>query len=250
MRTLVTSDDGIHSVGVPVLVRELRAFGHDDVVVVCPPIDVSGSGTSVRHASGSRRLAYREVELPGCPNVAAYEVAQTPVGCVIAAFRGGFGPPPTVVVAGINLGLNTGPRVVFSGTVSAAIVAPMYGGKGVAVSVARGEPQHLNPAARLAVRARDWIDGQPVGTVINLNVPNVSQIRGVRRATLAPVGTGRAWLESGRPGELTVRFAPLDCPLPVDCDTQLIARGYATVTPIRAIHGSDGPDPAAYLTQE
>lgn len=244
MRTLVTSDDGIHSMGIPVLVRALRASGHD-VVVVCPPVDVSGSGTSVRHASG--RLTYRVVELPGCTDVAAYEIAHTPVGCVIAAFRGGFGPPPTAVVAGINLGLNTGPHVVFSGTVSAAIVATMYGGKAVAVSVARGEPQHLDPAARLAARACDWIDSQPVGTVVNLNVPNVGQIRGVRRATLAPAGTGRAWLELVGPCELTVRYAPLDRPLPTDCDTQLVARGYATVTPIRGIHGSDGPDPAAYL---
>jgi 5'-nucleotidase len=169
---------------------------------------------------------------------------------VIAARLGAFGPAPDVVVSGINPGNNTGRSVLHSGTVGAALTAANFGGRGLAVSVGVEEGSvdpHFDTAATFAVRAYDWLIDAPVGTVLNVNVPNVrmGEVRGVRSARLAPFGTVRTALAGSEGGRLQLELRATGVELEPDTDTALVLAGYVAVTPLVGVRATDGGDDAA-----
>lgn len=249
LRVLVTSDDGIRSPGTLALVSRLRSDGHE-VFVVGSLEDMSGCGTSVGHRRAGTRIRYRSIVLrDDLVEVDAFEVDCTPVMSVMSVYRGGFGDRPDVVAVGINDGLNTGPRTLYSGTVGAALTAASYGGRAVAVSMPRGRGSPWLTAADLAAATCLWLAEQQPGVVINLNVPDkkLSELRGVRRASIAPASTGLARLVPDSAGQLTLRSQPSGVVLPDDCDTSLVSAGYATVTAMRAQFLPAVPDPVGSL---
>jgi 5'-nucleotidase len=134
MRVLVTNDDGIDAPGLHALARALAEDGRD-VVVVAPDCDMSGSGAAIGQVHLDQSIDARRVGLPGLDGVPAYALAGAPGLCVLAARLAGFGPPPDVVVSGINPGCNTGRAVLHSGTVGAALTAANFGVRGLAVSI-------------------------------------------------------------------------------------------------------------------
>ncbi|MEZ5408432.1 MAG: 5'/3'-nucleotidase SurE [Acidimicrobiales bacterium] len=232
MRILVTNDDGIDSPGLHALAQRMTDLG--EVIVFAPSSEHSGAGAAIGHLSEGVP-AVHTVERPEMPDVAAvHHIGGPPALAALLACRGLFGPPPDLVVSGINPGWNVGWSVLFSGTVGACLTARVCGVSGIAVSQRRtGEAQRWEAAAELAATLVPEIADRPAGypVVWSVNVPNVDypQIRGVRRALLAdrlPYGLHSARLTDG-----AVTFESNDeVDESAEVDTGVVLAGYASLT--------------------
>ena len=128
---LVTNDDGVFSPGLLALKGALERVGR--VSVIAPDRNRSAIA---RMITIHDPLHVEQVELAdGSP---AYTTDGTPVDCVRFAMLGLVGEIPDVVVSGINMGLNLGDDVTYSGTVAAALEGVLLGWPAIAVS-----QQHL-----------------------------------------------------------------------------------------------------------
>ena len=168
------------------------AAGHD-LVVAAPASDASGSGAAIGLFHSDSRIDVRRVAIDDC-DAAAWAVAGPPGLCALASRLGAFGPPPEIIVSGINAGLNTGRAILHSGTVGAALTAQNFGAKGLAVSVASGTPWQWDTAATIALEVLDVLAQAPPRSVLNLNVPSLprDEVKGLRWARLAAFGAVRA----------------------------------------------------------
>ena len=250
-RILVTNDDGVSAPGIRRLAAAAHARGHD-VVVAAPQREASGMSAALSAVLDDGRIVFTPVDLPGLDGVPAYGVAASPAYIAVLAGLGVFGPPPDIVLSGINRGANAGHAVLHSGTVGAALSAANSGRRAMAVSLdvltptaassASGgaavaaiddEFRHWDTAADLAARLLPWLLDAPAGTVLNLNVPDrpAAQVRGLREATLAPFGqvqmavaeTGQGFVRTEI--EQSAEQAP-------GSDIAWLAEGYASVTAI------------------
>jgi 5'-nucleotidase len=174
-------------------------------------------------------------------------LATLPATAVYAGGLGAFGPPPDLVVSGVNKGLNTGHLVLHSGTVGAALTAAVLGLSAVAVSVAWGETEHWDTAAELAAATIPELTRSP-GRVLNLNVPNVAldDVLGVRGARLAPFA--ERWTTETSVDELRLRYDGHQAEPDADTDVGVVRAGYAAVTWLTGITGTPADDAATRLT--
>jgi 5'-nucleotidase len=231
-RVLITNDDGYRAPGIRALAPAIAELGYD-VLVVAPMNDESGVG-SARAASVGRPIRTASDEENG---VTFTGIDGTPALAVTLASVGAFGRVPDLVLSGINRGLNIGVPIFHSGTVAAALTAAGQGRSAVAVSIDADDPQHWPTAATVAGEALGWIAGEPVGTVVTINVPDrpLDQLAGVRHATLAPISRSRLIGTTAPTGEPMIAVEPIR-PNPVPgSDEALLAAGYVTVTPIVGI---------------
>jgi 5'-nucleotidase len=248
MRVLVTNDDGVHAPGIVALACAMRD-AEFDVMMVAPRGEMSGSSASM--AVPGDEIHYELVDVEGWTG-RAYALDGAPALCVIAGVLGAFGPPPDLVVSGVNPGLNTGRSTLHSGTIGAALTAAAWGVSGLAVSIDTGAPMRWHTATDLARRAVTWMAGAPPRTAINLNVPNVElhELRGVRQAPLAPVGAMRTSIAEHTPGLIKLQLVRNTAPVPEHSDTAIVREGYATVsllTPPTAVDDASVLDAFAAL---
>ena len=181
MHILVTNDDGVTAPGLFSLVQEMRRLG--TVTVLAPDRNWSASG----HVKTMHRpLRVKEVQLCDGSSVLASDGA--PSDCVALAALGLIPDKIDLVVSGINPNANVGHDVTYSGTVTAAMEAVIWGIPGIAVSL-DSPAEHkgsldYGPAARVAFQvARAASEkGLPKGILLNVNVPYLpdEQIRGVQ----------------------------------------------------------------------
>jgi 5'-nucleotidase len=176
---LVTNDDGITAPGLFALVKSLRELGK--VSVLAPDRNWSASG----HVKTLHRpLRVREVLLEdGSP---ALTSDGAPSDCVALAVLG-IVPGLDFVVSGINPNANVGHDVTYSGTVTAAMEAVIWGVPGLAVSLDSPE-NHLGvldyePAAAYAKGVAEMMLSSKITSevVLNLNVPSLplDEIKGL-----------------------------------------------------------------------
>jgi 5'-nucleotidase len=247
MRILVTNDDGIDSLGLQQLASSLRPLG--DVYVAAPDREFSGASASI----GALHLAKPEVHeyyLDGIDE--AWSVTGPPALCVLFARLGAFGPPPDLVVSGINPGANVGRSVYHSGTVGATLTARTGGITGIAISQdavygVEGqayeevlEAQLWESAAHVATKVvASVVDNPPPEpAVLNVNVPNlpIEEIKGYRWtdvATMPPHPMAKAVLElkPGHRGSYHVKMAWGDqMDQSLDCDTGAVTHGFVSLT--------------------
>lgn len=234
MRILLTNDDGVFAEGLCVLAMALHDDGHD-VVVAAPVADWSGMGTALGPVCLDGTIAFERVAIPGLPSSAVVVgVDGPPALCVVAGCLGGFGGQPDAVVSGINAGANVGQAVLHSGTVGAALTALSFDVPGLAVSLALGGPPAWTTAAEVASRLVHRL-GDQIGApaVLNVNVPNVLpvELRGLRRAALAPAGIVQARVVEAADDALQLDL-PSPSPAPPGSDLALLGEGWVTVTPL------------------
>jgi 5'-nucleotidase len=248
VRLLVTNDDGVLAPGIAALARAMASTEHD-VVIAAPHEDMTGFGAALGAFSTTGGIDVKPIELDGLEGVPTYMVTGPPALCVMAARLGGFGPPPDLVVSGINPGPNTGRATLHSGTVGAVLTGGNFGVSGLAVSIGTGDEILWETAGRLAVMALEWLVDQPAKTLLNLNVPNVplDELNGVRWARLAPFGTVRAQLVGSPETGLQMELREHDEKLPDDSDTALIRDGYASITSIVGIRATEPADVAEHI---
>jgi len=135
MHILVTNDDGVQAPGLLALTQELRKLGK--VTVFAPDRNWSASG----HVKTMERpLRVRETRLAdGTP---AFMSDGAPSDCVALPMLGLVEEKIDLVVSGINPNENIGHDVTYSGTVTAAMEAVIWGVHGIAVSMESGENHH------------------------------------------------------------------------------------------------------------
>ncbi len=149
MHILVTNDDGVTAPGLLALAQEMRKIG--EVTVLAPDHNWSASG----HVKTlDRPLRVKKVKLADDSDGLASDGA--PSDCVALAVLGILPEKIDLVVSGINPNANLGHDLTYSGTVTAAMEAVIWGLPGVAVSLDSPE-NHLGdldygPAARVAGR--------------------------------------------------------------------------------------------------
>lgn len=233
---LVTNDDGISSPGIKTLAKTLGTIG--DVYVVAPESEQS----AVAHALTLHRPLKFEKTGPR-----TYFINGTPTDCVIIGVNKLLPERPDIIVSGINNGGNLGDDITYSGTVAAAIEGTLLGVPSIAVSLVTGN--HNGHGFRegvsasllaasvftgeLVVKVLDR--GLPGDTLLNVNVPDLEKIEGVKitkQGKMAydngiqelkdPRGRQYYWIGGGVPkweeGENT--------------DFQAVNTGYISVTPV------------------
>lgn len=252
---LVTNDDGVGSPGLAALVRAVAGPGRR-VVVAAPASDQSGTSAAVapRPAEGVRieRVSIAGLDEPGFEDLVAYAVDGPPALAVLGARLGELGGPAasaSVVASGVNLGLNTGVAVLFSGTVGAAMAAATLGLSGLAVSIDAFEPQHFATATTVAAAALDWLLDAPAGTVLNVNVPDLplDRLAGVRQAPLATLGTFEAAVQERGSEPFLAQFEiGRQDPAP-GTDAALLREGWATVTALLGIQADADVEAASMI---
>ena len=183
MHILVTNDDGVHAPGLLALAQAMKKLA-DKVTILAPDHNWSASG----HVKTLHRpLRVNETILEdGTP---AWASDGAPSDCVALAQLGFIPEKIDMVVSGINPNANIGHDVTYSGTVTAAMEAAIWGIPGVAVSVDRPEdhtgPVDYQSAAEAALRVVTWLQAQadlPQDAVLNVNVPYgpLSEMKGFR----------------------------------------------------------------------
>jgi 5'-nucleotidase len=251
-RILVTNDDGVRSPGLGVLARHLAAEGHD-VFVAAPAVEASGSGAAIGGILPGDHISTASVDLHEAPGLQAFAVEGPPGRCVLAAALGGFGPPPELVISGINPGANVGRFLqLHSGTLGAALTAAGLGVNGMAVSIGGTSPTHWTTAATVATRLVGYLAGCERRTTLNLNVPDVPlvEVRGLRTAPVRSGGSSRLVLTGAAPGPLVFDLVDREPRLGPsgdagESDSSLVEAGYAVITRVLPpIDVEPGPFPA------
>lgn len=174
---LVVNDDGIDAPGIKVLIDTMKDLGR--VVVVAPDGPQSATGHAVTIA---RPLRLDCVHI--YPDVEMYKSSGTPVDCVKLAVNQVFkGKKPDLCVSGINHGLNHSINVIYSGTMSAAVEGAIESIPSIGFSYDdfsydadfSGCVPYVKAIALQVLR-----NGLPQGTLLNVNFPKVTDIKGIR----------------------------------------------------------------------
>jgi 5'-nucleotidase len=159
----------------------MRPLGQ--VSILAPDRNWSASG----HVKTlDRPLRVKEVRL--ADDTLAYAADGAPSDCVALAVCGFFEEKVSLVVSGINPYANLGHDVTYSGTVTCAMEATIWGVPALAFSVDTPEnhpgPIEYGPTAHMAAKiARAAMRyGLPAQTLLNVNVPYlpVDKIKGLQ----------------------------------------------------------------------
>ncbi|MGK5519358.1 5'/3'-nucleotidase SurE [Micromonospora sp. URMC 107] len=258
LRVLVTNDDGIAAPGIQALARAAADRGLD-VVVAAPLEEASGTSAAMTAVERDGHVVVHEHPLSELPGVPAFAVGGSPGFIALIAVHGAFGPPPTVVLSGINRGANAGRAVLHSGTVGAAFTAAANGCRAMAVSLdvlsageataasggaavaaaarVRDAERHWSTAARVALDLLPRLTAGPVESVLNVNAPDLphNRLRGVRRGTLASFGQVQMTVAEAGHGFVRTSLEEPGQAVQPGTDLALLADGYASVTAIRAV---------------
>ena len=223
---LVTNDDGIFSEGIERLSEALSEVG--EVFTVAPDQERSAAGHSLT-------LQYPiRAKMVG-PN--RWSIDGTPTDCVNwGALHLLKENRPKLLFSGINLGLNLGDDVTYSGTVSAAFEGTLIGMPSVAISQEIETGFTFDAAAAFATNlARRLLEEPlPPGTLVNVNIP-ATDPRGVRVSRLGKRRYGEAVIEKldprGRP-YYWIGSTPPEGELEEGTDLSAISDKYISVTPL------------------
>lgn len=175
-KILLTNDDGINAPGLYTLYESIRTIG--DVTVVAPDTEMSAVGHAITLTDP---LRVEKINKRG--EFFGYAVSGTPADCVKIAAWALLDEMPDLIISGINLGNNTGISIIYSGTVSAATEGTILEIPSFAISLVAFKNPDFTYAAKFAKKMATIIleKGLPVGTLLNVNVPNVKEeeIKGV-----------------------------------------------------------------------
>lgn len=176
---LITNDDGIHARGLRAIIAVAREWA--DVWVVAPERPQNAVGRALTLHKPLRLTEIRKQ---------IYAVNGTPADCVTLGIEKLLqGETVTMVISGINDGLNIGDDVTNSGTVSGAIEAVLHGVPAIAVSQEGQENASYRRAAAIftsRIAQRVLAEGLPEETMLNVNVParSLRKISGVKVTSL------------------------------------------------------------------
>ena len=231
---LITNDDGIGADGIHVLAGIMRKYGN--VTVVAPLCPQSGKSAAL---SLDTRLYLKQIKNE--PGYREYTFNGTPVDCIKIGINECWpeGQLPDMVVSGINHGGNMAICVNYSGTMGAAAEGCIFGIPSIGLSVLDHRPDaDFRECCRLGIKVIDDVlaHGLPHGTYLNLNVPVVERVKGLKVCHQAD---GR-WIKEFKRSEnasghpvfwLTGEFRNDDSR--ADNDMLALDNGFATLVPCK-----------------
>lgn len=237
MNILVTNDDGIMAPGLLALATEMSKVGK--VNILAPDRNWSASG----HVKTlDRPLRVKQIHLTD--RLTGWASDGAPSDCVALAVCGFLQEKIDLVVSGINPYANLGHDVTYSGTVTCAMEAAIWGIPAIAISLESPEnlvgPADYQPAARVARRVAQSVQryGLSANVLLNVNVPYLPEdrIRGIR-VTRQGLRVYHDKLDArqdprGRPYYWTAGDLPTGIP-ERGTDIGVLAEGYVSVTPIQ-----------------
>ena len=167
MRILLTNDDGIFAQGIYTMAKKLEK--DHEIMIVAPDVERSGQSHTITFLNP---LVIKEVKLENL-QAKAYSISGTPADCVRIGVQLFKKENVDLVISGINMGANTGTDVLYSGTVSAAIEANLFGIPSIAVSAEWIEGKvNYDLAADYAMKVIEKIKRSLfTPMVLNLNTP-------------------------------------------------------------------------------
>lgn len=232
MRILIVNDDGIWAPGIKVLAEVLKS--KHDILVVAPENEMSGNSHAI---SFFKEIYSRKIDLG--IGVDAYAISGTPVDCVRYGYHFLAKENIDLVVSGINNLPNIGTDTIYSGTVNAALEGALLDLQAIAVSTVAFSEEEFYYSANFILENLGKLTSKlfPAGTIANVNVPagEDEDIQGVK---ITPLGIARY---SDRYKEIktenSTAYMLVGTPVraeenPLDCDVELFAKGYITITPM------------------
>jgi 5'-nucleotidase len=258
---LLTNDDGFSAVGIQTLKAALVGAGHD-VTMVAPFGERSGSSAAINLTPvmpvqvGAQDFAL--IALDELITGDREPLPATPATCVLFGLSVTLGgEDPDLIVSGTNVGANVGTATPFSGTVGGTVAGIAGDVPAIAFSSDPPDVDETDPAfaahyANVAAFAVEFIahleskpgalsnepELLPPGLALNVNYPTIApeDVEGVKLTVqgqassaslvFVPIG-GDVFIPSvgpGSGGDGDVK----------DSDTEALAAGYITVTPINS----------------
>jgi len=228
---LITNDDGIKAGGLVALVEVAKKIG--DVVVVVP----NESYSAMSHAITVKHPLYVK-EIKHKKGVALYKVNGTPVDCIKLAINKLLDKAPDIVVSGVNHGSNSSVSIHYSGTMGAAREGAINGIPSVGFSLLShsydADFSHTKPFIKKILK-HVLANGLPEGTYLNVNVPNIRKLKGVKVCRQARGKWVEELIEREDPRKrkyywLTGYFKNFE-PEAVDTDEYALENGFVSVVP-------------------
>jgi 5'-nucleotidase len=177
MNILLTNDDGIYAEGLWALHLDLSR--NHTVFVIAPDRERTAVGHGI-----TLHTPLRTNRINRNANEEGIAVNGTPADCVKLGIIELLAQRPDLVISGINPGANVGTNINYSGTVSAAREAALFGLPAIAVSMEGNNPDHLSGIARFIGELAEYVyeKGLPFGTFLNVNIPgmHMEDVAGVR----------------------------------------------------------------------
>ena len=231
----LTNDDGVNAKGLRMLIETLRQEAR--LLVVAPEQAQSGMG----HAITLTRPLYLK-KVTDEPGLSVYACNGTPVDCVKIAFDCMMlgKEMPSLVVSGINHGSNAAVNNIYSGTMGAAMEGCILGIPSIGYSLLSHSPEAdfsgiVDMVADMTRRV--LASGLPEGICLNVNFPKDCTPQGVKTVRAARGHWTEEYADYAAPGGhpfywLTGKYHNTE-PDAEDTDEYWLARGWATVVPIR-----------------
>lgn len=195
---LVINDDGINSIGLFILAKQLKKLGN--VIIVTPGDEKSGIGKAI--SIGQVNVTENSFD----DGLKAYATTGTPADSFLIAVNKILGCNPDLLVSGINIGPNLGvDDILTSGTVGATFEAAIHHVPAIAVSYCISEitdkalgknnvsVKDLELAASLGYKAAKHVleKGMPSNVdIISINVPEKAGCKKVKLTSLCYDGYG------------------------------------------------------------
>ena len=173
---LISNDDGVFSKGINALIEALKPLG--DIFIVAPDSGRSGQSCAI-----TSTVPVRATLLKSTKGITIYSSTGTPVDCVKLALSNLLPRKPDLIVAGINHGSNASINVHYSGTMGIAIEGALNDIPSIGFSLCSHAPDaDFSLASKYAYNISKLIinSGLPTGTCLNVNIPDTSNICGIK----------------------------------------------------------------------
>lgn len=230
---LISNDDGVSAKGIRVLIETLRGLG--EIVVMAPDGPRSGASAAI-----TSELPVRYTKVEEKEDLVVYKCSGTPVDCVKLAMFELLPRCPDLVIGGINHGDNSAVNVHYSGTMGVVIEGCLKGIPSIGYSLCDHDADaDFSPMLPYVRRITEEVltRGLPKGTCLNVNVPKVATLKGVRICRQTDASWSNEWYRGHHPkgGEyfwLTGKFTNNE-PLAEDTDHWALEHDYVAITPIQ-----------------
>ena len=230
---LVTNDDGVQASGLDTLIDTIRPLG--EIIVVAPNIPRSGMSSAITVFNPIRATLMKKEE-----NLTVYSCTGTPVDCVKLGLNKLLNRKPDLLLSGINHGSNAAICVVYSGTMGAAIEGCINGVSSVGISLTDHSPDaDFSQAVKYGKLVAEKVleNGLPEGTCLNLNIPDVPDVKGLKICSQTRGYWTKEFMEMMDPTGRKVYWLTGDFlnqePDNMLSDEWALAQGYAALVPLR-----------------
>ena len=230
---LIINDDGVEAEGLKAITEALRQTG--DIVVFAPDKPQSGMSCAI---TANQPIHYKLLSEE--KGLTVYSCSGTPVDCVKLSMNEILTRKPDLLISGINHGGNYALSIHYSGTMGAAFEGRVFDVPSIGISLYDYEDgADFSEACRIGKVVAEKVlrTGLPHGTYLNVNIPNVKKVRGIK---LARQAEGRWTREYNREvttnGETAYwlsgyyKVSGVEYP---DNDIKLLNEGYATIVPCK-----------------